>query len=399
MKIVPCALCGYDAPQTPCPHCAGDPAERSLARPLRGPWTGILDGLLALPKGLWFLLRTRGLKRWLFPPLFVTSLLLVALLWWTFSTLNGLMDGVLPERIELPRWGWIEGLSGGWGWLRACWSFASSGVEWALNAGWQLLVSEPLRFVGWFLLGSLVVWYCFSIAYEALAGPFLDEVHARLEGRWFGSDPRSRLERPNDIPTERCVRYSVASTAIAIALLAVVWSLSALPAWSAALFLPLAFVPAVLRDRRYGVWLLWVARIEGRALWASLLASALTAALLVIALPLYFVPLVGYFLFAAVCGFATAVGLLDIPFERRGWPLGERLRFIARNVLPLLAFGVSAGLLLAVPILGPVLMVPAASIGGLWLLCRLDMGFVRERARTANRQASEPQSGTAQEGP
>ena len=49
-----------------------------------------------------------------------------------------------------------------------------------------------------------------------------------------------------------------------------------------------------------------------------------------------------------------------------------RLRFILGNLPALVAFGVVAGFLLAVPILGPVLMVPSASIGGLWLLCRLD---------------------------
>jgi uncharacterized protein involved in cysteine biosynthesis len=98
---------------------------------------------------------------------------------------------------------------------------------------------------------------------------------------------------------------------------------------------------------------------------------------LIFALPLYFVPVLGYFLFAAACGFATAVGLMDIPFERRGWSLKQRMRFIGHHILPFMTFGVMAGMLLAIHIIGPVLMVPAASVGGAWLLCRLDKSFLR----------------------
>ena len=103
----------------------------------------------------------------------------------------------------------------------------------------------------------------------------------------------------------------------------------------------------------------------------------MTGVLVVLALPLYFVPAVGYFLFALVCGFATSVGLLDIPFERRGWPLGTRLRFLARHLPAWITFGVVAGLLLSIPVLGALLFVPASSLGGLWLLCRLDKRFLR----------------------
>ena len=131
------------------------------------------------------------------------------------------------------------------------------------------------------------------------------------------------------------------------------------------------------RQRRRSASLLWVASLEGRALWASLQATLLTTVLIVLALPLYFVPVAGYFLFAGVCGFATAVGLLDIPFERRGWPLRLRARLVGRNLLPFVAFGTAAGLLLAIPVFGPVLMVPSASLGGLWLLCRLDKSGLR----------------------
>ena len=44
---------------------------------------------------------------------------------------------------------------------------------------------------------------------------------------------------------------------------------------------------------------------------------------------------------------------------------------------PRLQLAATACLLLAIPVLGPILMVPAASLGGVWLVCRLDKGFLR----------------------
>ena len=377
MRTVPCRLCGYHAPDERCPHCGHAPVEASLARPLRGGWTGALDGLLALPKGLAFLARTPGLKRWLLPPLLVTSALLLGALWFLAAEVDRRLDAALPEGIVLDEsWSWLDELSARWDWLKASWVFLVGAAEWTLNQGWVLVTSQPLRLVGWFLVGSLVAWYCFSIAYEALAGPFLDEVQGRLETRWFGEDPRSRLERPNDIPVERCIALSAVGLAFAAAAGALAWT--SLGGWYALLALPLIVLPGALVDRRYGAWAAWVLRVEAVAIRASLQATVLTTALLILALPLYFVPFVGYFLFAVVCGFATAVGLLDIPLERRGWRLNQRVRLVTRHLLPFTLFGVAAGLLLSVPIVGPVLMVPSASIGGLWLICRLDKEFLRE---------------------
>ena len=53
----------------------------------------------------------------------------------------------------------------------------------------------------WFLIG-----WTFSIIYEALAGPFLDEMQGRLEERWFGHDPRATIERPTRLPAKLCAR-------------------------------------------------------------------------------------------------------------------------------------------------------------------------------------------------
>ena len=378
MTSVPCALCGYDAPGSPCPHCGGRPEEPSLARPLRGTWGGVWEGLVAVPRGLAFLARTRGVKRWMLPPLLVTTTILIVVLWYVFGLINSWIDQALPGDFELSgSWAWLEGLSERWDWLKTAWLGLVAAAEWTANAVWALFTSEPLRLLAWFLLGSLLMWYCFSIAYEALAGPFLDEIQARLEAGWFGADPRSRLERPTDLPAATCARLSVLSLGLVLLLVPIArWALGL--HWGLVLLLvPLGFLPAALVDRRYPIWLAWVARVEWRATWASLQASVVTGILLVLALPLYFVPGAGYFLFAAVCGFATAVGLLDIPLERRGWPLRMRLRFIGRNLPAMLAFGIVSGFLLAVPILGPVLMVPAASVGGLWLICRLDKRALR----------------------
>ena len=373
----PCALCGYHAPGagpgSPCPHCQREPLDASLRAPLRGPMSGILAGVFALPRGLYYLFSTPRLVRWIIPPLVVTSTLLVVLLLWTFGVLDAYVDAHTEGGFAFEgEWGWLAGLSERWDWLKAGWNGIVGAAEWVTNLSIGLVTSRTLRVVGWFLVGSLVTWYCFSIAYEALAGPFLDEIQARLEVRWFGEDPRSRLERPTDIPVERCVRLSSAAASLPLALLVAAYFVDALPWWSFVPGAALSTLCCVLVDRRYGRWLAWVARIEAGAAGASLQASLLTAFLILFALPLYFVPVVGYFLFAFVCGFGTAVGMLDIPMERRGWKLGMRARFILGNLPALVAFGVVSGILLAVPVIGPVLMVPGASVGGLWLLCRLD---------------------------
>ena len=376
MNVLPCALCGYDAPGPECPHCKASPLAASLRKPLRGPLLGILEGVLALPQGLMLFLRTRGTKRWMLPPLLLTCMLMVLCFWWVFGQLDSLMERNLPETIEIDSaWAWLDGLSDGWSWMQSAWVGLVGAVQWTLNAAWGLVISKSLRILTWFLIGSLVMWYCFSIAYEALAGPFLDEIQARLEGRWFGMDPRSRLERPNDIPSSRCASLTGLTFGLYLALNFVLWRW--LGPWSLLGSLPFAFVPALAVDARFWGWSRWVAGVELRAILVSLQATFVTLVILICALPLYFVPFMGYFLFAAVCGFATAIGLLDIPFERRGWSLKQRMRFIGHHLMPFMAFGVCAGLLLAIPLIGPILMVPAASIGGAWLLCRLDKSFLR----------------------
>jgi uncharacterized protein involved in cysteine biosynthesis len=195
-SVVPCPLCGYEAPESTCPHCGRAPAEPSLARPLAGPVTGVLDGFVALVVGLRFLLRTRGIKRWLAPPLVLTATVLVAALWWTTKRLDALLDRALGSEIELdPASGWpgrfLAEHADDWGWLASVWAGLVTALEWTLNLGWSTLSAPALHWLLWFLVGSLVMWYCFSIAYEAFAGPFLDEIHGRLEARWFGEDPPS----------------------------------------------------------------------------------------------------------------------------------------------------------------------------------------------------------------
>jgi uncharacterized protein involved in cysteine biosynthesis len=112
-------------------------------------------------------------------------------------------------------------------------------------------------------------------------------------------------------------------------------------------------------------------------LWVSVKAAALAGALLVLLLPLKFVPVVGFLLFGLAAGFTTAISLLDIPCERRRWSLRQRLAFLARHLPAIVAFGCVSSLLFVLPFVGPVLMVPAASLGGLWMLVRLDKDFLR----------------------
>jgi uncharacterized protein involved in cysteine biosynthesis len=372
---VPCRLCGFHAPADLCPHCGGAPLERSLRSPLRGPLSGLATGVWALPRGLVFVFRTPGVRTWLAAPFVLTFALLVALWSWLFRKLGGWIDAGVPDEVrlerlraaadDLPRW--LGSLVGA----------VAGALEWLAGAALALCAWAPLRWVGWFLLGSLVLWFLFSLVYEMIAGPFLDEIQARLEARWFGADPRQRIERPNDLPPETCARRTALLAASAAAAFLVLWLVPGMPRL-ALLAAPLGALPWLAGAPRYREWLAWALRTQTRALVASIQASLFSGALIVLALPLYFVPLWGYPAFAAVCGFATAVGLLDIPFERRGWSRRQRWRFLRHQLPPLAVFGTLAGLLLAIPLVGPLLLVPGASLGGLWLLCRLDKRVLRE---------------------
>ena len=350
---------------------------------------------MAVPRGLGWLARTRGTKRWLLPPFAMAAALLALALWLVFDAVGGWRAENLPTGVDWRDADWLRRLADDWAWLHAVLLWLVVPAEWLAELCLSLLGSSTLSYLAGFLIASLVVWYCFSIAYEAVAGPFLDEIQGRLEARWFGADPRSQLERPNDLPVATCTRISLGAALAGVALAALVQFQSA---WLALPALAAPFVVAGLVHRRYGAWLAWIARIEGGALWVGLQASMVTGVILLLALPLYFVPVLGYFLFAGVTGFATAVTLLDIATERRGWTLRQRLGFVRRHFPALVAFGSVAGALLAVPFVGPVLMVPSASVGGLWLLCRIDKNFMRPGGSPAQRWASEA-AGSGKERP
>ncbi|HJO27003.1 MAG TPA: EI24 domain-containing protein [Planctomycetota bacterium] len=366
----PCPRCGYHAPSLPCPHCAhprpegqegavGDPSLRGAPT---GPALGAVDGLRAVPTGLFILMTTSGVKRWLIPPLLATTVLFTLLFSWLWALLQDLVAAVDitdPESIGLDE-----------GWLREAvvWILEGGFVTWAAQASsWLLLVA----------LAFIAVLWTFSIIYEALSGPFLDEIQGRLESRWFGADPRSSLERPTDIPTRRCAILSVLAALPATACLTLWWTGAGLVAWLWLAGIPLSFLLASLLDGRYRSWLAWIIRVEGKTLFVSIKAAGLAGLLLVVFIWVKFIPGVGPALFVILAGFTTALSLLDIPFSRRGWPLAMRLAFLRRNFLPAVAYGIVSGLFFLLPIVGPILMVPSASIGGLWLLCRLDKNNLR----------------------
>ncbi|MEO0651282.1 MAG: hypothetical protein AAFZ65_11455, partial [Planctomycetota bacterium] len=54
-----------------------------------------------------------------------------------------------------------------------------------------------------------------------------------------------------------------------------------------------------------------------------------------------------------------------------------RVAFLRRHVLATTVYGAVSGLLFGIPFVGPLLVVPSASVGGLWLFCRLDKQHLR----------------------
>lgn len=327
MPITPCRLCGYDAPRIPgapnaqnapnaaeCPHCRLEPADASLARGAlraRGSFGTVWDGVRAFPAALALLQRTPRALRLLVPPVALTGVLFVLL----FTGLYGAIDAAFDAAATSAGTG-VEG-SAGW--------FASA-VRWTLENPVMGFFAGLGRWVFFLLAAYLLAVWTFSLVYELVAGPFLDEIQARIEARWFGSDPRANL------------------------------------------------APAGSRPRRLLGWI----RAESSALFVSLEAALFTGVLLVLFFWVKFIPAVGVPLFFAIAGFATAVGLLDIPFSRRRWSLGQRLRFVRHHIAPVTAFGLTASALFVfLPLVGLLVTVPLASIGGLWLVCRLDKSFLR----------------------
>lgn len=363
MDVQPCPLCGYDAATLPCAHCRLETTEPSLDGDRPGSFGGVVAGLSAVPRGLLFLARTRGVKRFLIPPFVLTAALFAFLFGWALGWVGELLEAA--EMQDVDRLGLEEG------WLLTI-------VEWLVEKSFVLWMAQLSGVLVVLILSSLIAMWTFSIVYEALAGPFLDEIQGRFEKRWFGTDPRNAIERPTDVPVRRCALLSSLAGLAAVALLAWWWFLDGALAWFVLASVPLPFILLGLVDLEYGKWLVWVAQVEGRTLFVSVKAALFAGILLAICFPLRFIPFgIGYVLFGSIAGFTTALSLLDIPFSRRQWSFQHRVRFLRTHALPNIAFGAVASVLFMIPFVGPVLMVPAASIGGVWLLCRLDKRNLR----------------------
>ncbi len=363
MNTTPCPLCGYEATGPACPHCELTTTDPSLAKPGADPVTAIIDGFRAVPTGLYLLLTTRGVKRLMVPPVLITGLLFCWFLYILLSFVWNFVDAIKlddPSQLEIET-----------EWLR-------SAAEWLMAGKIAAYAAQISSGILAFFAGLFLMWWVGSILYEAIAGPFLDEIQGRFEKKWFGKNPRDEIERPTKLPTSRCATLSVIAGVPAFGILALWWVSSGLVAWFFLFLVPVPFFVLGLVVREYGKWLGWVVRVEGRTLLVSLKASALAFLFLIPAGFLKLVvPVFGPILFVLLAGFATSITLLDIPFSRRQWPLALRMKFLIMNLLPMMAFGVVSALLFTVPVIGPLLMVPSASIGGLWLICRLDKNNVR----------------------
>ncbi|GAB3968386.1 EI24 domain-containing protein [Plantactinospora veratri] len=118
--------------------------------------------------------------------------------------------------------------------------------------------------------------------------------------------------------------------------------------------------------------------------WRSLRRSIADAARLLVrsvlfGVPLFaagFVPLVGQFVVpviaAMVGGWFLAMGMVGVPFQRRGLRLPDRQRALRANRPLTLGFGVAVFLCFLIP-LGAVLLTPAA-VAGATLLARRSLG-------------------------
>jgi uncharacterized protein involved in cysteine biosynthesis len=372
MTTLPCPLCGYHAPERECPHCHATSSEPSLARAPRGAFGGLIDGLCAVPMGVRYLMTTPRILHLLVPPVLLTFALFGGLTWWAWHELALLLEIVRTQSLEQ-----LELSPGFW----------RDAITWVLERGALIALAKASGFLIFLVAASVVALWTFSIAYEAFAGPFLDEIQGRLEARWFGRDPWKTFECQYPTDSRRSAIYW---SAIAIAsLLGVALWLFA-DAHAACLLLGPAVALAIsIRDRAFGAWLAWWIGAQLRTLFVSLKASALAGVLLLFFFWVKFVPVIGLVLFGMLAGFCTAISLLDIPFSRRRFGLMQRIELLIAHFPAVIGFGAVAGLFFVVPLIGPLVGVPAASIGGLWLICRLDKNVLRPSGAKIARHPSE----------
>ncbi|MBK7641500.1 MAG: EI24 domain-containing protein [Planctomycetes bacterium] len=315
MIPIPCRTCGYHSTSEDCPLCSQRPREASLLAPRARGIARFGEGFRALGHGLRLLATTPRTKRLLVPPFVLTSAVFVLVFAWAWSWISGVL-GALDEDLEAK--------------LAQLPALLKPVVGWLLHTGALLVSARLLAFLVLALTASLVFLWCFSVVYEALCGPFLDSVQARIEARWFGRDPRAVLEDAGARPT---------------------------------------FARRV--GRELSTW------------FTSIKASLLALFVLIAFVWVKFIPLLGVPIFAVVAGFATALTLLDIPFSRRRWTLRQRLRFLSSNLPEWISLGIASGLCFVLPFIGPLVGVPVASIGGLWLFVRLDKAPLRAPTRSA----------------
>ena len=289
-----------------------DPALARTAGRARSPFTTIFDGFRAFPAALALLARTPRVVRLLLPPVVLAGLVFAA----AFTLLYGAIDSAFDAAASQAE----TGPGTGEGWIAAA-------VRWTLENPAMGFVADIGRWVFFLLAAYLVAIWTFSLVYEALAGPFLEVVHGRIEARWFAGDPRGHAEasKPRN--------------------------------------------------------LFRILFAESAALFVSLKAAAFALMIMVLFFWVKFIPVIGIPAFLAIAGFATGISMLDIPLSRRRWSFRQRLRFLGHHLMPVTAFGLTAsGLFVLLPLVGLLITVPLSSVGSLWLVCRLDKDFMRPSA-------------------
>ncbi len=342
-----------------CEHCGGAPHERSLAARASNFAAQVGAGFAAPLHGLTALLRVRGAARLVAPPTLVSALLLTAALVWLWQTLARATADA--SDVDLVFWTWL-------GWLEGP-------VEWVLNLPW-MRAGGTLAFV---LAAVFAWWFGYALVFGLVAGPFLARLQARVEEHWLAASGTRGASTASGTSTASADHpYEVRGLALLGAALAVgalgVWFADGLAA--AALFAaPTVVLFAALAPFRG--WLLAFVALEGRSAVQGLVVAAVTGVGALLFLPFHLLPFVGQLIAAAGTGFFVALGLLDLALERRAWPLARRFAFARRSLPALVSFGLVCGFVFGVPILGPIVMLPAASLGGAWLVTKLDKQSLR----------------------
>ena len=128
-----------------------------------------------MPMGVLQIAKSPRVWPLLIPPVVITATIFGFLLWWGWSRIERFLEAVRAQSLDSLH------LEEGW-WRDA--------LMWLMGQSVTIALAKATGLLLFIVVCSILVLWIFSVVYEAISGPFLDEIQGKIETRWFGHDPR-----------------------------------------------------------------------------------------------------------------------------------------------------------------------------------------------------------------